>query len=695
MVIAQVMTDTSPEFESRRVRELEQLLSREIEVRHRAEEALRHCDARYHFIAKNLTEMVLAYDMDRHLTFANAAAQTLTGYSAADLKQQHFISWVHPEDRPRMMSCWDRLFQGQSFQEEEYRLVTRDGRVKWMAASWGPLMDDNGRQVGVQGREREVTERRMAEATLRVREERYRTLFEDSPFPMWEEDFSLVKEFLDDLKARGVGDICGYLTQHRDQAEACVGRIRILDVNHAARLFYGAESKEELMRGLKPIVDDTGWHVICEEMGRLAAGDSMYRAEFETRTMRGETRVVSMIVSIEPSPGDWSRVIVSFFDITDRKRLEEQFLQSQKLESLGRLAGGIAHDFNNLLMVITGYSELLLGDPEVGPRTLAGLREIKSAGERGAELTEQLLAFSRKRLGQPRPLSLNAVIRESQSMLERVLGEDVRLVVALDPEAPTIRADRGQMHQVLMNLVVNAREAMPQGGELHIETAHSVEDGSSFVRVRVADTGVGMDERTRQHVFEPFFTTKSTAKGTGLGLATVFGVITQAGGRITVSSEPGDGSEFTIFLPGIPTPAKTEPAAETTAPASSGWGTVLVVEDQEDVRRLTVLILKSLGYDVLEAADANEAMAVSEGFRGTIRLMLTDVIMPGMNGRQLAERMAVLRPEMKVVFMSGYTDRIMSPNGVLDSSVAYLQKPFSSEQLSAKVRQVLDGGPTR
>jgi PAS domain S-box-containing protein len=531
----------------------------------------------------------------------------------------------------------------------------------------------------------------MQEATLRVREERYRALFEDSPFPMWEEDFSLVKAFLDDLKERGVSDVGGYLMQHRDAAEQCVAQIRILDVNHAARQFYGADAKEELMTGLKPIIDDTGWHVICEEMGRLAAGDSMYRAEFETRTLRGETRVVSMIVSIEPSPGDWSRVIVSFFDITDRKRLEEQFLQSQKLESLGRLAGGIAHDFNNLLMVITGYSELLLGDPDLSPRTLAGLREIKSAGERGAELTEQLLAFSRKRLGQPRPLSVNAMIRESQSMLERLLGEDVRLVVALDPDAPTIRADRGQMHQVLMNLVVNAREAMPHGGELYIETAAVVESGASFMRVRVADTGVGMDERTRQHVFEPFFTTKTTSKGTGLGLATVFGVVTQAGGRISVASEPGQGSVFTLFLPGIPAPATPEPAEESAAAQSTGWGTVLVVEDQEDVRRLAVLILKSLGYDVLEAGDAREALSVAASFPGTIRLMLTDVIMPGLNGKQLAERMAVVRPQMKVIFMSGYTDRIMSPDGMLDSSVAYLQKPFSSEQLSAKVRQVLEG----
>jgi CheY-like chemotaxis protein len=341
-------------------------------------------------------------------------------------------------------------------------------------------------------------------------------------------------------------------------------------------------------------------------------------------------------------------------------------------------------------MVITGYSELLMADSELSPRALSGLQEIKSAGERGAELTEQLLAFSRKQIGQPRVLNLNLLVRESQSMLERVLGEDVRLVVALAPEPATFRADRGQIHQVLMNLVVNAREAMPRGGVLNIEIANVSEPDGDFVRLRVSDTGVGMDERTRRHVFEPFFTTKGAAKGTGLGLATVFGVVTQVGGRITVASEPGLGSVFSLLLPRAKAPAKAEARPGPAGGASAGWGTVLVVEDQAEVRRLAVFILTNLGYQVLEAPDGNEAIVVAQSFNGPIRLMLTDVIMPGMNGRELADRMVVIRPDTKVVFMSGYTDRIMSPDGVLDSSVAYLQKPFTSEQLERKIREVLE-----
>ncbi len=683
------MADPHSQLHPLPVSQLEELLTRETAERQRLEDALRQSEARFRFIAKNLTEMVLVYDMNRCLTFANAAAHTLTGYSAADLEEQQFICWVHPEDRPRMLGYWDRLFEGQGFQEEEYRLVTRDGRVKWVAASWGPLLDESGRQVGVQGREREVTERRMAEETLRIREERYRALFEDSPFPMWQEDFSRVKKFLDELKARGVTDVRAHLARNRGEAETCVRLIQILDVNHAARQFYGAETKEQLTGDLSKIFDDAAWDVICQEMGVLAAGNSTFTTEFETRTIRGEQRTVNMIVSVEPSPGDWSRVIVSFFDITDRKRLEEQVLQSQKLESLGQLAGGVAHDFNNLLMVITGYCEMLMGDPDLKGRALVGLQEIKNASERGADLTGQLLAFSRKQVGQPRVLNLNALVRDSQGMLERVLGEDVRLVVALAPEPAPIRADHGQIHQMLMNLVVNARQAMPQGGVLNIEIAAVTEAGAEYVRLRVGDTGPGMDERTRQHVFEPFFTTKGATKGMGLGLATVFGVVTQAGGHISVASEPGHGTVFSLFLPRISAPVKPETRTAPNPKAAAGWGTVLVVEDQAEVRRLAVFILTNLGYQVVEAEDGNQALAVAGAFSGAIRLMLTDVIMPGMNGRQLADRMAELRPETKVVFMSGYTDRIMSPDGVLDSKMAYLQKPFTSEQLDAKVRQVL------
>ena len=672
-----------------RVRELEAQLARENEARQKLEISLHHSDARFRSMARNLTEMVLAYDMERCLTFVNPAAFTLTGYSPADFEQNRFICWVHPADRDRMLSYWDRLFEGHSFLEEEYRLVTRDGRVKWMSASWGPILDESGRQVGVQGREREVTHRHMAEETLRVREERYRSLFEESPFPMWEEDLSRVKTYLDELKASGITDVGGHLRANRPDAEECVRRIRVTDVNRAAREFYGA-TREQLMGDLTRIFDDAGYEVICNEMAALAENNATYRTEFETQTLRGDVRSVTMIVSLEPSPGDWSRVIVSFFDITDHKRLEEQMLQSQKLESLGRLAGGIAHDFNNLLMVILGYSDLLLADASLSKATLAGLGEIRNAGERGAELTQQLLAFSRKQIGQPRLLNVNALIRESLGMLQRVIGEDIELAVRLDNSAWTIRADRGQMHQVLMNLVINGREAMPGGGVLTIETGNAIEADGEFLRLCVRDTGVGMDDRTRRHVFEPFFTTKRLSKGTGLGLSTVFGVVTQAGGHLTVSSEPGQGSAFNLYLPrheAKPGPELVQQAVVHSACAS---GTVLLVEDQPDVRRLADIILTNMGFQVLQAEDALQALSLAQSHSGPIGMMLTDVIMPGMNGRELADKLTILRPETKVLFMSGYTNDSILRHGVLDSAVELLQKPFTRVSLLRRVRSMFD-----
>jgi PAS domain S-box-containing protein len=636
-------------------------------------------------MAKSLTEMVLAYDMDRRLTFVNSAAQTLTGYTATDLEHAQFICWVHPEDRDRMLGHWNQLFDGRSFHEEEYRLLTKDGRVKWVAASWGPILDDTGRQVGVQGHEREVTERHMAEENLRISAERYRSLFEDTPFPMWEEDFSGIKQFLDDLQARGVTDLRGHLMINRRDTEECVRRIRVLDVNRAALQFYGVQNKEELLGDLTRLFDDRAYENFCDELATLAS-QPIYKAEFQTRTINGEERTVSMIVSLEAAPVDWSRVVVTFFDVTDRKRLEEQILQSQKLESLGRLAGGIAHDFNNLLMVISGYSDLLLASLAKPDTLERGLHEIRRAGERGAELTQQLLAFSRKQATQPRAMDLNALIRESQGMLQRVIGEDIELEIALDPVAWTVKVDRGQMHQVLMNLVVNGRQAMPDGGVLCIDTANARLDDphGEFLHLRIRDNGVGMDDATRQHVFEPFFTTKGVGKGTGLGLATVFGIVTQAGGHISVASEPGRGTAFNLYFPRILGPAAAEASAVERRHGAQDCGTVLVVEDQEEVRGLACSILRERGFEVLAAADGDEALAVARRFAGPIRLMLTDVIMPGMNGRDLALRMAPVRPDIRVIFMSGYTDRV-----VLEDHAMLIEKPFTAEQLMAMVRTAL------
>jgi two-component system, cell cycle sensor histidine kinase and response regulator CckA len=644
-------------------------------------------------IAKNLAEMVLAYDMSRKLVFVNPAVETLTGYSMAELEQANFICWIHPEDQPRMMSFWELLFQGRSFHEEEYRLVTRDGRVKWVVASWIPILDDSGNQVGIQGREFDVTQRKLAEAALRhseeklrTDEERYRVLFENSPFPMWEEDFSEIKCYLDSLAAGGIADIPAHLRTHRSEVEECVRRVHILDVNRAARDFYGAASKDQLLGGLNQIFDEPAIEVFREEISRLYETRTSFQTEFAVRTLKGEERLVDMIVCIVDSARlDWSRVIVSFFDITDRKRLEEQFVQSQKMESLGRLAGGVAHDFNNLLMIINGYTDWVLREMEPSNPFREKLVEVRGAGERCAELTQQLLAFSRKQIVRTGPLDLNGLIRDSQGILSRVLGDDIRVSTNLAQDLGIIEADYGQMHQVLMNLALNARDAMPGGGTLTIETRNV--SGSPEVLLEIRDTGQGIDESTRRHLFEPFFTTKKGSRNSGLGLAIVFGIVSQGGGRIEVHSQLGSGAAFRIYMPRVE--KRVEPPSASPERTRRA-GTVLVVEDRADVRTMVCHMLQELGYQTLPADSGFEALLVAAGHRQPIRLLLTDVIMPGMNGRELADQFKQISPGTKTIFMSGFTDQILTSADTSASSAPYLQKPFTLGQLAEILRRVED-----
>jgi PAS domain S-box-containing protein len=392
-------------------------------------------------------------------------------------------------------------------------------------------------------------------------------------------------------------------------------------------------------------------------------------------------------------------------DVTDQRRLQQQVLQSQKMEAVGRLAGGVAHDFNNLLTVITSYSDLLLEDLAPGDAKRDDLEQVRKAADGAAALTRQLLAFSRQQVVEPRVVSLNTVVEGLQKILRRVIGEDVELTITLAPDLGSVRADVGQLEQVLMNLVVNARDAMPTGGRLTVETGNVEHDPEyardreaaavrRFAMLAVTDTGCGMDEATRARIFEPFFTTKEVGKGTGLGLATVYGIVKQAGGFIWVYSEPGQGTSFKIYLPAVDATAERTTDASTT-PAPRGTETVLLVEDAAAVRAVTKQMLERQGYTVLEAPDGEAGLRLARRHRGVIHLLLTDVVMPRIGGRELAEQLARLRPDVKVLYASGYTDDSVVRHGILESGTAYLQKPFSPESLARKVRDVLDAPPAR
>jgi two-component system cell cycle sensor histidine kinase/response regulator CckA len=441
-----------------------------------------------------------------------------------------------------------------------------------------------------------------------------------------------------------------------------------------------------LLAGLGTLFDEESFQIFRDEMTTLSENHSRFQAEFLAPTFRNEERLVEMIVSIVDSARhDWSRVIVSFFDVTDRKRLEEQFVQSQKMESLGRLAGGIAHDFNNLLTVINAYSDWILREMDPDNPFRQRLAAIHGAGEQCAELTQQLLAFGRKQIVRPQPLNLNHLILESRSILDRLLGDDIEIRTHLAPDLGAIEADRSQMNQVVMNLAVNAREAMPLGGVLTIETRNV--EGAPEIQLEICDTGQGIDESIRRHLFEPFFTTKKGSKNTGLGLAIVFSIVSQSRGRIEVQSEVGKGATVRVRLPRIQ--ATIEDAAPVPLADSQyrGEGLILVVEDRDEVRTVTCGMLEQLGYQPIAAANGGEAMTMARRQQEPIPLLLTDVVMPGMNGREVADKLRQSYPEMRVIFMSGHSGCILTETDKLDSSIVYLQKPFTLAQLVAVLQR--------
>jgi PAS domain S-box-containing protein len=415
--------------------------------------------------------------------------------------------------------------------------------------------------------------------------------------------------------------------------------------------------------------------------------------EFEGIRSDGSRIWIEALVTLVKEDGRIAGSQAALRDTTERKRLQAQYLQAQKMETVGRLAGGVAHDFNNLLTVINGYSEMLLGRLPADDRSRQAIEQIHKAGQHAAELTKKLLAFSRKQLVRPKPLDLNVLVLEAEKMFERMIGEDVEMITRLDPDLGTVMADAGQIQQVLMNLLVNARDAMPNGGKLTVQTNNvQVDAANPQVYLGVTDTGAGMSDEVKQRLYEPFFTTKEHGKGTGLGLATVYGIVNQSGGRIDVTSELGLGTTIHIYLPRIKPVLPEDTGASAPAQVSGGSETVLVVEDQDGVREIATTILKSYGYRVLEASNGPDAMALAERYPAAIHLLLTDIILPLMDGRVLADKLREARPGIKVLYTSGYSEERIGESSAVDGDLGYLPKPFTPEMLAARVRETLAGG---
>jgi PAS domain S-box-containing protein len=639
----------------------------DVTAQKRIEEELRGSETRYQTLAEVSPVGIFRTDAKGQLIYANGRALRMAGLSSNETLKEDWPSTFHPEDRDRVMSGWSAAVAAGVPYYSEHRFLRPDNTVVWVVCQSVSERDPDGKISGFVGTLVDITERKRAENLLRQSEHRNRLLVETARDIIYtlapEGTFTSISPAFETITAWPVADWLGksfdLLVHPDDQA---------LVKNMFNRCLHG----ESL-----PIYE-----------ARIRKQDEDYAVgEFTVTPLLEAGRVIG--------------VLGIGRDITERKRLEDQFRQSQKMEAIGQLAGGVAHDFNNLLTVIAGNAEVLLegGSPE-SPHSRECLQDIKQAGLKAASLTRQLLAFSRKQLLAPEVLSLNDLIANLEKMLRRLIGEDIDLVTDLAADLWLVKADPGQIEQVLLNLAVNSRDAMPQGGRLTIATGNALLEVDptrvntasrpvDHVLVSVQDTGCGMDEATRNRIFEPFFTTKEVGKGTGLGLATVYGIVSQSNGHIDVSSEVGRGTTFHIYLPRYQDTALPVEGKQPGSGEPRGTETVLLVEDEDMVRNLVRDILVQTGYTVLEARHGVEAVRVCEQYGAPIHLVITDVVMPEMGGTELVHRLTRMRPDIKSLYISGYTDDALIRQGVRREEVSFLHKPFTRQVLTQKIRDIL------
>jgi two-component system cell cycle sensor histidine kinase/response regulator CckA len=607
------------------------------------------------------------------MTYQSPSVERILGYAPEELVGNIPFDFIHPEDTEKARrALGEALREPDKTVDLEVRFRHKKGHWCHFACTFTNLLDNVAIQ-GIVSNAFDISERKNTEEALRESEERYRILFDSNPLPMW--------------------------VINADTFE-------FLAVNDSAVRHYGYSYEEFLSMTAADIRP-------AEELPRFLEVISD-RANVKTeKGLWKHTKKDGTVIDVEVTAHNLlfsgkRALLVLINDVTEKiwaeealRQSEEQLRQAQKLESVGRLAGGIAHDFNNMLTAINGYSDLILGRLPLEDQLRRNVEEIKKAGVRSAELTRQLLAFSRQQILQTKVFDLNKTISETTVMLQRLIGEDIQLIASLSPDIGLIDADPGQLSQVILNLVVNSRDAMPRGGSIVIETEkisldeqyasqHLSVKAGEYVMLAVSDTGIGMDEETRKQIFEPFFTTKEIGKGTGLGLSTVYGIVKQSGGNIWVYSEPGKGTTFKIYLPRVVEKDKT---SETTADKSAvgkGSETILLVEDEEIVRNLSREVLELCGYQVIEAKNGIAALAICKKHRGRIDLLMTDVVMPQMGGRDLAQILKKTYPHIRILFTSGYTDDAIVRHGIIDDGANFIQKPFTFDTLARKVREVFD-----
>jgi two-component system cell cycle sensor histidine kinase/response regulator CckA len=637
-------------------------LKGEVSDRRSREEDLRRLAA----IVEYSDDAIIGVGLDTLITDWNAGAERMLGYLRSEIIGMPITTIFPPSHRGEPLDNQARLKGGESVVRRESLRLRKDGKTIHVALTVSPIKDQHGRVIGTAGIMRDISERKLIEDALRRSEASYRSFVENAPF-------GIVRTTPDGQIVQANPALVKMLGYSSEQ--------EVLGLHMATDVYRYAEERPEA----------TAWSQRQESVQGVEV--DWKHKDGRPFTIRCDAHVV------RDGEGNLEYLEGFIEDISERRAMEMQLRQGQKMEAIGRLAGGIAHDFNNLLGVIIGYSDLV--SEQIGPDSPLHnpVEQIKKAGDRASALTRQLLAFSRQQVLETKVLNLNKIVAEMANMLPPLLGEDIELQTSLAPLLGQVKADQGQIEQVIMNLAVNARDAMPGGGRLSIETRNACLDEEfvsrhrptipgEYVMLVVSDTGSGMDAQTQAHIFEPFFTTKEQGRGTGLGLATVYGFVKQSGGYVWVQSEPGMGSTFTIYLPLAHEAAPRSHANHDGVTAlARGAETILLVEDEESLRTLTRSQLEDSGYTVLEANCGSEAIRIARQHRGPIHLLLTDVVMPGMNGRVVAENLSASRPETRVVYMSGYTG--FGDYGLTNLDAIVIQKPFTRHVLLQRLREVM------
>ncbi|MFN2637121.1 MAG: PAS domain S-box protein [Gemmatimonadaceae bacterium] len=636
-----------------------------------AERAVRVSDERFRFVARATNDVIWDWDVRSNSRVWNDAVETVFGHMQHEIypEVQWWYDHIHPEDRDRVVAGINGVLDhGGTSWSDQYRYRRGDGSYATVVDRGYIARDAAGSAARMIGAMTDVTERTRSEAAIRFQAQ-------------------LLNAVQQGVVATDPGGI-------------------VLFWNKFAEVLYGWTAEEAVGKKIQELTPSPFMKEHGREIVERAAMGESWTGEFQIQGKSGKSFPALLTSSpVNDERGQVLGLVGVSIDLSERRNLEEQFRQSQKMDAVGRLAGGIAHDFNNLLTVIRLNTEMILdGFDPTDPRS-EDVRQIRNAAERASSLTKQLLAFSRKQILQPRVLDLNTVVTNLTPMLCRLIGEDISITSTCSARGYVV-ADLGQLEQALVNLVVNARDAMPQGGRISIETKntdlddhytseHSPVVPGRYVMLAVGDTGIGMSRDTREHAFDPFFTTKEAGKGTGLGLATVYGIVKQSGGYVWIYSEPGLGTTLKLYFPEVSAAAAfttSQEAALVVQAVARGSETILLVEDEDAVRGLTSRILQRQGYRVLAAQHGREAMEIATKEEGVIHLVLTDIVMPGMDGRGLVERLAGIRPSIKSLYMSGYTDDDIIRRGLVEPSKSFLQKPFTSDGLLQTVRKVLDEG---